>query len=450
MLLAEDVLIISDLHMAAERDRGLFQADKQLAEFLQWVHESTRNCHVLLNGDVLDFLVDKKEASIDLDDAADQAIAIAEKHQEVFKALQLIANSNEHELFILGGNHDPELALPSVQRKIETVLVPNCNHSPVRWFTNGEAALLQVGVANVLVEHGDQYDSWNWIDHEALRRIVCLASRNIKYQGVYSAPPGSQLVINRFNPIRDKFHWLNTLQPFNPSILPLALEVVLPSLSSTERDQIISAAREFRDFSQRSLTDTILSGFDSDSVYWANEDDERQLFSEWLSQYETEENVWGVASDLKAALARAIARLRTLTARATLKHISRRDSFFKLDDHDGQAKRVTKLVGKGANLVVHGHTHSAKAYTLASGLYLNTGTWGQLTKLPESTASPEVWASFVESLRLNRAASFLRATFARIRKQEKGTTAELCEWADGHAKPQSVWCFENQQWRKVA
>src|SRR5438045_1354393 len=144
---AEEIIVISDLHLAAERGRGLSQADEQLAKFLRWIRTRFSHCHLLLNGDVFDFLVGKQqEAAINLDDAATEAASIVDNHKEVFEALSLIANSEEHELTILGGNHDPETALPTVQEKIEQSLKPSdshspklpCSHFPIHWLTNGE------------------------------------------------------------------------------------------------------------------------------------------------------------------------------------------------------------------------------------------------------------------------------------------------------------------------
>jgi len=447
MLSPQHVIIISDLHLATERDKGLFQADLELAAFLHWVRKSFNRCYVVLNGDSFDFLAGTSEEAINLDGLAGQAATIAENHKEVFEVLGDIAKSKEHQLIILGGNHDPELALSSVQREIENQLMTSSPQSSIRWLTNGEAALLRVGDARVLIEHGDQYDSWNWIDHEALRRVVCLASRNVSYEGVYSAPPGSRLVINRFNSIRDRFRWLETLQPFSPSILPLALEVILPSLADNERDQLLGSIKEFRSFSRRSVSDVVLSGLGSKSTYWAGDDVERQLLSEWLAQYEREEHVWSGVDDIKAAFARMVARLRGLSARALLKRASKRDSFFKIEEPDGQYGRVAKLIEKGVDLVLHGHTHAAKAYGVTKGLYLNTGTWAQLTKLPDGESTAEDWITFVETLRANSAASFPRATFAQV-SAEESTKATLSGWNNNLPEPQSSWCFENGGWRK--
>ncbi len=445
---AEDVVVISDLHLAVGRGRGLFQADEQLAEFLRWFHKNLRRCHLLLNGDVFDFLVGRRgQAEINLDEAAAQATAIMEAHEEVFEALGLIANSDAHELIILGGNHDPELALPTVQREVELRLQSSCSHPPVRWLTNGEAALLHVGKAKILVEHGDQYDAWNWIDHEALRKAVCLASRNVPYQGVYASPPGSRLVVNRFNYVSDRFPWLQTLQPLSASLLPLAAEVILPTLTTEERERLLGAIKEFRDFGRRSLTDMALRRVNPRAEYWAGEE-EIGLLNEWLASYEREEDVWGIYGDAKAMLGRAAARLRNLAARGMLKRVSRGDTFFEVKGGGGEREAVARLMSKGADAVIQGHTHSAKAYKVGRGLYVNTGTWGQLTRLPSGKAGEGEWAAFIEELRGGRAASFSRPTFARVCGRGEATSAALFEWVNDSPEQCSAWLFEGNRWQK--
>lgn len=444
----EDVVVISDLHLTVLRNRGLFQADDLLASFLQWLHKELKGCHLVLNGDIFDFLASHTEATLNPADAELQVVSIAQNHTEVFDALSLIVKSQEHEVTILGGNHDPELVLDRVQAKIEEHLKVSCPHSHLRWLTNGEGAFFSLGNAKVLIEHGDQYDPWNWIDHEALRRAICLASRNISYKDIYKSPPGSRLVINRLNVLRDRFNWIETLQPLTPSILPLLLEIVLPVVDSNDRNQILGAVREFKDFAKRSMVETTLTLVKSRSRYWADVNEERQILSEWLAQFKREERSWGAIQDLKAAMGRTVARLRQVYSSAKLKKVARTSSFFQIEAADEQLARVVELIGYGTHLVVHGHTHAAKAYTVGGGLYINTGTWGQLTSLPDPEAGDEEWTNFLDSLRNNSATFSNRPTFARIRKQPDGTTASLCEWTGSGAKILSAWNFTNSQWRK--
>ena len=445
----DEALIISDLHLAAEFNRGLFQADETLAEFLRDVRTNFRHVHLFLNGDVFDFLVlQQRDGGLNLEDAADQATAIVNSHSEVFKELSLLANSDEHELVILAGNHDPEMALPVVQKEIARQLQSTGKHSPVQWLTSGEAALFQVGDLKVLIEHGDQYDAWNWIDHEALRRVICLVSRNISYQNIYKAPPGSQLVINRLNLLRDKFPWLQTLQPLNATILPLALEVILPSLSREDRTQVLKAVKEFNAATVRSVIDYALLRLGSRNEYWDNDNEDRQILSDWLAEYHRSEAVWGDDHDPNGWLARAMLRLRKILVSQKLKSVAGKNLFFDIEAHDENYNAVVRLTEKGANLVVHGHTHAAKAYQVGPSLYLNTGTWGQLTKLPAGEATDEVWGRYLEELKAGRADSITRPTFAWIKKQGIGTAASLFEWTTKGARALSTWNFANGQWEE--
>jgi UDP-2,3-diacylglucosamine pyrophosphatase LpxH len=449
MFPAKDIVVISDLHLAAERGKGLFQADEQLASFLNWVHDNVPSCYLVLNGDVLDFLVDKTEGTaISLDDAAKQAADIAAHHTEVFEALSRFANSKNHELIILGGNHDPELGLPTVQKEVERHLNLSCAHSGVRWMTNGEAALFYVGEAKVLIEHGDQYDAWNWIDHEALRRVVCLASRNVAYDGTYKLPPGSQMVINRFNRFRTAFPWLSTLQPLSPAILPLALEVILPTVDKTERKALLGAAREFSKYNLRSLTYTAVRKLKPETEYWAEEDEERQILIEWLDQYERDEDTWGIIDWMGENISRVLARLRSVLATGLLRRVSSRDGFYDIDKQDDSFDAVARLMSRGTHLVAHGHTHSAKSYLVGEGLYLNSGTWGELARLPDAQAASDVWTQFLTELKEGRAETFSRPTFIRISEREGKTGATLFEWQPEEPKPESAWVFTNNHWQK--
>jgi len=447
MRLAEEIVVVSDLHLASERGRGLFQADAALAEFFTWVYENVRPGHLILNGDTFDFLVRKDhETAINLDAAASEARTIAENHREVFQALSLIANSEHHELTIMGGNHDPELSLAGVQREIEDPLSPSGSRPLIRWLINGEAVRFAVGDAKVLIEHGDQYDAWNWIDHESLRRVICLASRNVGYSNVYKSPPGSQLVVNRFNPLRNQFPWLATLQPLTPTILPLALEIILPQLDKEQRKTLLKAVDEFSHYSLRSLLDLALRKLKPESAYW-KEDDERQFLIEWLNQYEKDEDTWGIVEETVEGFRRTLARLRNIIATGSLRRISANDSFYEVEVMDSLVDPVTRLTEQGAHLVVFGHTHSAKAYLVGQGLYLNSGTWAQLTQLPKGDATEAEWADFLQGLKEGRADSFCCPTFIRISKHQE-TTATLFEWRNGRPEAKSAWRFATPGWQK--
>jgi hypothetical protein len=103
---------------------------------------------------------------------------------------------------------------------------------------------------------------------------------------------------------------------------------------------------------------------------------------------------------------------------------------------------------RGINLVAHGHTHSAKSYLLGQGLYLNSGTWAQLTRLPDSHAPENTWSDFLTQLKEGRADSFLYPTFIRISEGKGKTTATLFKWQHNNPEPQAAWYLANSRWQK--
>lgn len=434
----EDIIVISDLHIAASSGKGLFQSDEELAGFLKWIYSETRHCSLILNGDVVDFLVARApKGLIDANESASQAASIIKSHGEVFAALSRLADSPEHQIFILGGNHDPELIFPEVQHEIARKLKPSFTHPAIRWLVNGEALSLFVGPAKVLIEHGDQYDNWNYIDHEALRKLVSLNSRGLDGHGVYKPPPGSYMVINRFNRIRDDFPWVEQLQPLNLKVLSLILELVMPKLERGEQLALWGAAMEFKRMARRAAMNAALRRLKPEAEYWAGEDKEKRLFSDWQAEIE-HDNVWGKR---EPDFARIIKRLRKVSAS---------DSFFDIGKPDDGFRAISRLIELGNHLVIHGHTHAAKAYRVGQGLYLNSGTWAQLMRLPASEASEEEWLEFLRRLDSGKGDSFPRPTFIRVRAYAGATHAELCGWADGAPAIMSAWHFDGnkQEWRQ--
>lgn len=428
-----DIILISDLHLAAERDRGLFHADAELSAFFDWVLEAAPPSTVVLAGDIVDFLVvdqsDRAQEPLSPAGVAARTAAIVEHHPEVFDALSRMAGSPNHQVALLGGNHDPELIFPEVQQVIARRLKQASSPAPIRWVVNGEALALRVGLARVLVEHGDQYDDWNYIDHESLRKLVSLSTRGIDGRKIYKPPPGSALVANRFNRIRHAFPWIERLQPLSAMILPLVLEVVMPRVERGEQLALWGAVREFARTARRSVINKILRGMNPRVEFWAEQDETAQRFIEWLAQIESED-AWGEA---EPDFARIITRLRKVSAR---------DGFFDIQEHDATFDPVTRLMELGNDLVVHGHTHSAKAYKVGHGLYLNSGTWGQLMRLPLSEASDEEWKQFLNVLSNGEGDSFSRPTFVRVTAEGEVPEAMLCEWRKGAPEIRSRWRFE--------
>lgn len=281
---AEDIVIISDLHLAPERDKGLFQADKELAAFLGWVLKEVRRGVVILNGDILDFLVTSDEESAEdtfnLTKIAGRTKRVIEMHTEVFRGLAELAQSPDHDLWMIGGNHDPEIALPAVRWEIEKRLSPARSTPSVRWLLNGEGVMFRVGEAVILVEHGDIYDSWNRIDHEALRRELMLASRGLAPSKTYRPPPGSRLIVNHLSELRQKYLWVDMLKPERETVIPLLYAFA----DTKQKYRLRGAVRELIQVGRRSILRRTRRN--PASLYRTGLENERRLFGRWAADLE--------------------------------------------------------------------------------------------------------------------------------------------------------------------
>jgi hypothetical protein len=131
----------------------------------------------------------------------------------------------------------------------------------------------------------------------------------------------------------------------------------------------------------------------------------------------------------------------------TLRQVSALDKFFEIDQEDELGKDLRVLFESGADLLICGHTHAAKAYRLGPGLYFNTGTWGQLLRLPMSYDGDEVWQQFLDALEANKADGFCRPTLAHVKhiENEGMTQAGVLEWKNGQPRSLSTWSFRGPE-----
>lgn len=415
----EQLFILSDLHLAAEREVGLFRADAELADCLCWILTETQDSVIVLAGDVLDFLVLSAGSVVTtFDGLGDRAREIIECHSEVFEALARLAQSSRHRLVIMGGNHDPELIFPAVQEEIERRLDVTFINPKIRWLVHGEALRLRVGNAVVLIEHGNALDPWNRINHADLQRAFSLASRNFSDVSDYHPPSGSRLVLEVMNELRDSYPWIDCLKPETEAVLPLLLHFA----SQSQQRRIFNLADDYLSMKTFALNKKINNSRNPERLYKGEKEAEDspkdRAFKEWVGAvYEQQ----GLMSGDKKKDDKLIGKLKLISAQ---------DTFFDIDKPDDTVLYLKPVFESGTDLVIHGHTHSAKAYPVEGGFYLNTGTWGQLLRLPKSYDSENAWQNFLGLLRTNDVESYRRPTFARIRHlQEKNMTrTALLQW----------------------
>lgn len=413
------LLVFSDLHLACERDCGLFRADREVAEAMASVLEDPSPAKVILAGDLLDFLVpgegEESLQAFDPKRAAARTTAIVEHHPEVFDAMACLARSKRHELWILGGNHDPELLLPEVQEVIERRLGPQ---SRLHWRVSGESVRMRIQGCEVLVAHGDLFDNWNRIDHSGLRRALNRISFGFdgpKEHG-YVPPPGSLLVVEHVLRLCKRYPWLNALKPEREAVFPILHEILNPSDRPRFRQYLKHVLRSFKPIvvgqtgrwlSPKHLVrepPTALPG-------------PRERLEEWLAEPIQRDS--SPAGDSQAQLV------------SKLRKVSSEDGTFEIHQSDAMVPFLQPLFGRGANLIILGHTHAAKAITLPGGLYLNAGTWGRVLELPQSNAPDGVWGTFLTDLWAGKDLGDARPTFVRVSTPPDGhgAYAELLAWS---------------------
>jgi UDP-2,3-diacylglucosamine pyrophosphatase LpxH len=229
MKLARQVYVISDLHLGGEygagahpEDRG-FRLCSQVPTLTAFVEAlagrpgDTQRTELIINGDFVDFLAERSTAGASAATwtpfranpraAAATLKTIVERDRRFFRALTTFLERG-HRLVVLLGNHDLELALPFVRRTLLDELQIGGRHD-FEFIYDGEAYIVGDGI----IEHGNQYDAWNRVNHSSLRKLRAQQSRHSPDAriGEFIAPPGSRLVSEVINPIKSSYRFVDLL-----------------------------------------------------------------------------------------------------------------------------------------------------------------------------------------------------------------------------------------------
>jgi UDP-2,3-diacylglucosamine pyrophosphatase LpxH len=229
------VYVISDLHLGGALDpenasgRGfrIFTQSNALRDFINGLSNIGKAAEVelVINGDFVDFLAEKDPetdcwAPLKTPESAETILrSIAGDRPEgiVFAALRdFMARGGR--LTLLLGNHDVELRFPKVRRALEELLACRSDR-PLHFVYDGEAYV----IGDVLIEHGNRYDSYNTNDYDALRRVRSLQSRRepIPHENEAQPSPGSVLVASFINQRKWDYPFIDLLKPENETVIPL-------------------------------------------------------------------------------------------------------------------------------------------------------------------------------------------------------------------------------------
>jgi UDP-2,3-diacylglucosamine pyrophosphatase LpxH len=423
----DELYSISDLHLGGARPGGqIFCQGARLKSFLQTLAGKSGPLCLVIAGDLFDSLpyLTGSGTYVAIDGAADilQTIMDTPAFAPVFDGLKAFLRADGHELVVLIGNHDLEIALPEAQEALLRAIAPtNPARGRVRFSTGGVGFRCQVGDLTVYVSHGNEADVWNHVDHEALRRAAHARALGQTWDARAWVPnAGTKLVIDAMNAIKATHPFIDLLKPETGAALRV-LRTIAPETVASFIDALPAFARFVR---ARVTTPSFVLG--AEPARLARDLEVVQLLGDaardsWapslgstggtalmdrVGQYHRdgalpaslvsdELTKLGVVSNLFKGASRPEA------LRLALRDWLDGDRSFALDDRDSTYREVIAQVGAGIDVVITGHTHLPRWIDARErGLtYLNAGAWARTMGLrPEFLASEAAFAPIYNAL----------------------------------------------------
>jgi len=447
------IYIVSDLHLGGESGRQIFKGGEVLRDLMFMVAAlpADRKIAFVINGDFVDFLAEPGARYFDPNGAADKLDRISADHafSPVWEGMRKLVRTPNRRLVFVLGNHDVELALPTVQARLLATIAGEDDSARGRiiYSTMGTGFAALVGSARVLCLHGNETDAFNVTNYEQLRRLA----RDQEFGRAledWTPNAGTKLVIDVMNGIKREWPFIDLLKPETDAVLPVLfafdqvnVDRILAAmkiagkltwdatrratgfLSEDEAATNAAAAampasvdrRSSLSASSRAAADLMMLLSKAYEVPPTTGEDEalRDLLQKTedrfrkgqdplqLSPVELEDRLgaWNLTkAAVKAGWSKLIRRTPSETLRAALHHL-RKDKSFDPSFEDDDFKRIDQIVPVGIEYVVAGHTHLRRVHARAGGSYINTGTWARLINLDTAILDDtEVFQAFYQAL----------------------------------------------------
>ena len=436
MMNPKRLYVISDLHLGGDYAQGPERGGRgfricthvpELAAFVRAVAAEAHEADVelVINGDVIDFLAETRQVADPvsgemssgwhpfIDDPVEAGKIlrrIIERDKDFFVALkQLLAAGARLTLTL--GNHDIELSFPSLRRMLAQEL--EADGKRFSFIYDGEA--YQVG--NVLIEHGNRYDEWNVVSYDELRRARSVQSRKepvLDAARGFEAPAGSFLVAGIMNEIKTRYPFIDLLKPENEAAIPILLALapeyrarivtIAGLVAKSQRHRIGSDgmplyAGDIADVLSERSGETLVNeivrsrigaadmpGFETISGAGKVSTDRYQDMAGDIASSSLR-SLWSILKLTLASPSEPVAsRLPTLLA--ALKGTEEDYSFEPNREKPQYLDAAQRILSRGFDVVLFGHTHLAKSITLENGTYFNTGTWADVIPFPTTILHP--------------------------------------------------------------
>jgi UDP-2,3-diacylglucosamine pyrophosphatase LpxH len=449
----DQISVISDLHIGGVDGFQIFGQGPLLATLIDRLRQDSLSTSVLvINGDMVDFLAEPDAKAFDPEGANRKLDRIfSDKNfTPVWEALRQYVKTRN--LVITLGNHDLELALPWVRQHLLGLLSGGdaAALSRITLAFDGSGFACTVGSSNVLCLHGNEVDTWNVTDYEAVRRIGCdLAHGRSVADWIPNA--GTKLVIEVMNVIKREHAFIDLLKPEKEAAVRVLL-VLKPDQRANLRAVAEVASRRVWDGVRRAMG-WLSAGEEDDRA--AEPDALARIVGRVETKVDTEkllDHAESLFRDTNAidlvygqqgqqlgwwdALA-AVIRQREPheIAREAIKELVD-DTSFNIGQTDADFQRIDALAGPTYDIVVAGHTHLARSLsrTEGRGRYFNSGTWASLMRLtPAQLQSAAAFKPVFETMRKAKTIADLgplvwkRPTVVTVRKQGNQIEASLDE-----------------------
>lgn len=386
-----DHVIISDLHVGADTRLDIFHAQAQLSNFLRSLGGPV---NLIVNGDFLDFLAVEPFGVFSREAAQRKVerIIAAPPNRALWEGFRaFLAADTRNRVEVLLGNHDLELIFGEVHEALRGVMARAGERERVRFLTDHVTHLnLEVGGVPVHLEHGFQYDPFNWYNHSGLLGATVHGGGG----ETFALPFGSQLVYDVLNRLTPDHPFVPLIKP-EPAVLMLMLALAprevtsrLGMLPGALMDNLKIQLQIWKTGQQFPVGDNVereggtgAVGQQAEQMLYSDSLDEETADGvlEFLETGGEEASSFGTFGDLRT-------KGRLYLLRRGLEALQEdRASFFDANERDSFQKSLEGMLDQRAKVAVLGHSHALKFLTLESArdaarrlLYVNTGTWADL------------------------------------------------------------------------
>ena len=418
----DEIHVVSDLHMGGSEGFQIFRETQRLANYIRWVAGQRPGDRValILNGDVIDTLAEDITGYLAVDEAVStvQRIMRDPSFGQIWDALAEFVKVDGRALIIIIGNHDIELAFPTVQQAILKRLAGEnlTARARIEFSTTGAGYSCIVGGATIFCTHGNEVDPWNYVRYEDLSKVArrLNTGRSLTLEE-WEPNAGTKMVKEVMNEVKRRYAWIDLLKPEIQAAVGTLLVLepaqigkinrLLPIIGEKRRgdnefDKRLSRG-EYRPPAGVSnsspltldqlLGPSVVEGLKGNGAGGNGTSDDMLLsaeknFESRRTRADSTDGTLGTGQVIWDRLTGWITGVGQDEAlRRALKDWTANDKTFQIDDQDDTYKAISGSVGPSVDVIVTGHTHLERAIDMGAGhFYFNCGTWIRLLRLTDA------------------------------------------------------------------